>query len=138
VCRLLALSQVAIDACSVLLPGGADGQLIRPDGVAELDVRVTVRTDDGVFVLVKGFGLRHVPDAVMRRLAAGEPVPASNDPFREAMTFQAPAGPYAWLDRIVAIGTGERRTSPVHLEVCEVRLPARAARDALTGFVELS
>ena len=30
-----------------VLPGGADWLLIRPDGVREIDVRVTLQTDDG-------------------------------------------------------------------------------------------
>lgn len=103
-----------------LLPGGADCQLIRPDGVAELDVRVAFRTDDGVVFLMKGLGLRHGSDEVMRRIAAGEPVPASEYYFRETMTFEAPRGRYDWLNRIIAIGVGERRAQSVHLSVYEV------------------
>jgi Protein of unknown function (DUF3237) len=30
-----------------VLPGGGDWLLIRPDGACELDVRVTLQTDDG-------------------------------------------------------------------------------------------
>lgn len=103
-----------------VLPGGADCQLIRPDGVAELDVRVTFETDDGVTFLMKGLGLRHSSQAVMRRLAAGEPVAASEYYFRESMTFEAPKGPYEWLNRILAIGEGERNPNGVQLSVFEV------------------
>ncbi len=103
-----------------LLPGGADCQLIRPDGVAELDVRVTFETQDGVIFLMKGLGLRHGTDAVMQRIAAGENVPAAEYYFRETMIFEAPAGPYDWLNRLVAIGRGERRADSVHLSVFEV------------------
>lgn len=103
-----------------LLPGGADCQLIRPDGVAELDVRVTLQTGDGAIILMRGFGLRHGSAAVMRRIAAGEDVPAAEYYFRETMTFEAPAGPYGWLNGVVALGTGERRAASVHLAVFEV------------------
>jgi hypothetical protein len=103
-----------------LLPGGADCQLIRPDGVAELDVRVTFETHDGVIFLMKGLGLRHGPDAVMQRIAAGEQVPAAEYYFRETMIFEAPAGRYDWLNRLVAIGRGERRADSVHLSIYEV------------------
>ena len=103
-----------------LLPGGADCQLIRPDGVAELDVRVTFETEDGVIFLMKGLGLRHGPEDVMRRVAAGEPVPASAYYFRESMIFEAPAGRYDWLNRLIAIGQGERRAASVHLALFEV------------------
>jgi len=38
------------------------------------------------------------------------------------MIFQAPqSGAYEWLNRIIAIGHGERRTDSVHLTVYEVR-----------------
>ena len=103
-----------------LLPGGADCQLIRPDGVAELDVRVALRTEDGVVFLMKGLGLRHGSADVMQRVAAGEEVPGSAYYFRESMTFEAPPGRYEWLNRLVAIGAGERRASSVHIAVYEV------------------
>jgi hypothetical protein len=88
--------------------------------VAELDVRVTFRTDDGVVFLMKGLGLRHGSADVMQRLSAGEEVPGSAYYFRESMTFEAPPGRYDWLNRVVAIGTGERRSASVHIAVYEV------------------
>lgn len=103
-----------------ILPGGSDCQLIRPDGVAELDVRVTFETDDGAIILMRGFGLRHGPEEVMRRVAAGETVAPGEYYFRESMTFEAPPGPHAWLNGVVAIGTGERRAQSVHIAVFEV------------------
>lgn len=103
-----------------LLAGGADCQLIRPDGVAELDVRVTLQTQDGTVILMRGLGLRHGPEAVMKRMALGEDVPATEYYFRETMVFEAPQGPLDWLNRIVAIGTGERRANSVHLQIFEV------------------
>ena len=104
----------------LLLPGGSDCQLIRPDGVAELDVRVTLQAEDGAVILMRGLGLRHGPDAVMQRLARGEDVAASEYYFRESMLFEAPQGPHDWLNRVVAIGTGERRAASVHIQVFEV------------------
>lgn len=103
-----------------LLSGGSDCQLIRPDGVAELDVRVTLQTDDGSILQMRGLGLRHADPEVMRRLAEGEPVCASAYYFRETMTFEASQGPYAWINRIIAVGSGERRPDSVHIRVFEV------------------
>mgnify|MGYP001176593247 FL=1 len=103
-----------------LLPGGADCQLIRPDGVAELDVRVTFETDDGVIFLMRGLGLRHGRPEVMQRIAQGEDVPGSEYYFRESMIFEAPSGRYEWLNRLIAIGHGERRARSVHISVFEV------------------
>ena len=67
----------------VFLPGGSDCQLIRPDLVAELDVRVVILTDDGVHILMKGLGLRHGAPDVIKRLQAGEEVGADEYSFRE-------------------------------------------------------
>lgn len=103
-----------------LLPGGADCQLIRADGVAELDVRATLCLDDGTVVLMRGLGLRHGSPEVMQRLANGEPVPADAYYFRQSLLFEAPPGPHAWLNRILALGLGERRADSIHLRVYEV------------------
>jgi hypothetical protein len=105
----------------VLLAGGSDCQLIRPDGVAELDVRVTLKTEDGVTIFMRGLGIRSGSQEVMARIAKGEIVPSNEYYFRESMTFEAPqSGGYEWLNRIIAIGHGERRPDSVHLSVYEV------------------
>src|ERR1700752_2022182 len=42
-----------------VLPGGGDWLLLRPDGVLELDLRVTLETDDHALILMTFQGLRH-------------------------------------------------------------------------------
>ena len=106
--------------CGKILPGGADCQLIRPDGVAELDVRVMFETDDGVQILMKGLGMRHGPPEVVARLLAGETVPGSEYYFRETFFFEAPAGKYDWLNKLIGIGEGSRSAEGVELDVYEV------------------
>ena len=103
-----------------LLSGGADCQLIRPDGVAELDVRATFETDDGVMFLMKGLGMRHGPEDVIARIAKGEDVDPATYYFRESMIFEAPAGKYDWLNKIIGIATGERRATEVLIKAFEV------------------
>jgi hypothetical protein len=36
-----------------VLPGGADWMLVRPDGVAQINVRMTLQTDDGDLIFMK-------------------------------------------------------------------------------------
>lgn len=103
-----------------ILSGGSDCQLIRPDGVAELDVRVTLQADDGTIIFMRGFGLRHGSAEVMQRIANAEPVSPDEYYFRETMTFEVAPGPFEWLNRVVAVGTGERRADTVGLSVYEV------------------
>src|SRR5690349_22324737 len=44
-----------------VLPGGADWQIVRPDGVADLDARYTLETSDGALIYVRNHGYRHGP-----------------------------------------------------------------------------
>src|SRR5881275_3795932 len=57
-----------------VLPGGADWTLLRPDGVLELDLQLTLETEDGALIRLSSFGLRHGPSEVLAALARGEPV----------------------------------------------------------------
>ncbi|MFF4593985.1 DUF3237 family protein [Amycolatopsis sp. NPDC001319] len=104
-----------------VLPGGADFQLVRPDGVAEIDVRATLRTDHDDLVYLTGRGLRHGPADVLRRMAAGEAVHPDSYYFRECLLFEA-AGPRTeWLNRVVTVARGARTQSTVKVDVFEVR-----------------
>jgi hypothetical protein len=92
-----------------VLPGGGDWTLLRADGVLELDLRLTLQTDDGALIDMTSFGLRHGPAEVMAALARGETVDPSHYYFRTAPRFETSAAPYAFLNRLVAIAVGDRR-----------------------------
>lgn len=94
-----------------VLPGGGDWLLLRPDGVLELDLRVTLQTDDGALIYVRSSGLRHGPPEVLAAMARGEAVDASRYYFRTAMQFETSAPQYAFLNRLVAISSGDRQAS---------------------------
>jgi hypothetical protein len=103
-----------------VLPGGADWQVIRADGVADLDARYTIETGDGALIYVRNKGYRHGPDEVMKRLAAGEAVDPTLYYMRTTPWFETGDARYAWLNRIVCIATGARRAAAVELEVFQV------------------
>ena len=104
-----------------VLAGGADWQVIRPDGVADLDARYTLETSDGALIYVRNRGYRHGAPDIIRRLAAGEAVDPSLYYMRTTPRFETGDARYAWLNRIVCVATGARRTDAVELEVFEVR-----------------
>lgn len=104
-----------------VLAGGADWQVIRPDGVADLDARYTLETSDGALIYVRNRGYRHGSLEIIRRLAAGEAVDPSLYYMRTTPRFETGDARYAWLNRIVCVATGARRTDAVELEVFEVR-----------------
>jgi hypothetical protein len=91
-----------------VLPGGADWIIVRPDGVTTLDVRLVLQTDDGATIGMTYRGLRHGPAAVMEKVNKGEPVDPSQYYFRISVAFETASEKYAWLNGIIAVGTGNR------------------------------
>ncbi len=75
-----------------VLPGGADRQLLRPDGVKELRALYEMQTDDGAVLTVDN------------RVVVDESVQPERY-ARSCLTIRAPAGPYEWLNRRVFVGT---------------------------------
>ena len=100
--------------------GGGDWILVRNDGVIQLDVRITLQTDDGARVYMSYRGLRHGPAEVMARLGRGEPVEPGSYYFRIAPQFETGDARYAWLNQLVAVGTGHRLPSGPVYEVFAV------------------
>ena len=104
-----------------VLPGGADWQVIRADGVADLDARYTLETSDGALIYVRNRGLRHGPAEVLRKLSLGESVEPSLYDMRTTPSFETGDARYAWLNKLVCVATGARRAAAVELEVYEVK-----------------
>jgi hypothetical protein len=94
-----------------VLPGGRDWTLLRPDGVLELDLRITLETDDGALIYMTSFGLRHGPAEALAALARGESVDPSSYYFRTAPRFETSAPRYAFLNQLIAISSGDRRAN---------------------------
>src|SRR6516164_1295364 len=92
-----------------VLPGGGDWTLLRSDGVLELDLRVTLETDDGALIHLSSFGLRHGPPEVIAALGRGEKVDPSAYYFRTTPRFETGDPRYAFLNRLLAVSTGDRR-----------------------------
>jgi len=104
-----------------LMPGGADWQYLRPDGVMIVEAQYLLRTDDGVIIQVSNRGMRHGPEAVMRRLGAGEAVDPADYYFRATPRLSAPAGRYEWLNRRMFLCSGARYPDAVVLWFYDVR-----------------
>ena len=86
-----------------VLPGGDDWTLKRPDGVMELDLRVTLETDDGALIHMTFEGIRD------------DSAPAAPY-FRTLPRFATAAPKYLFLNRLLAVDTGEiHADGPVHV-----------------------
>jgi hypothetical protein len=78
------------------VPGG-DWLTARGDGTYKLDVRISLRTDDGALIMMTYQGISvHSEGGSVTRTA---PLFETTDPR------------YAWLNRVQAVGVGERRGS---------------------------
>lgn len=77
-----------------VLPGGADRQLLRPDGIKALDALYELQTEDGCVLTVRN------------RVLIDEAAQPERYVFSQ-LRVQAPEGPYAWLNRRVFVGTLE-------------------------------
>ena len=103
-----------------VLAGGADWQMIQPDGFSELDTRYTLETDKGQIVYVQNKGIRHAAPDVMKRLLAGEAVDPKVVYFRTVPTFETASPELQWLARSVFVGVGERYPNDVRIRFYRV------------------
>jgi len=77
----------------VVIPGGGDFPVLRPDGVEVIDALYRLRTDDGVTIIIHNVGLTY-PGAR-----------PGDEHYRLAPQFIAPVGKYDWLNRNLFIAT---------------------------------
>jgi len=91
-----------------VLPGGGDWLVVRPDDTWKLDVRETLRTDDGQLIYMTALGIFHVATETIQRFARDHRVDSSEYYFRTTPAFETGSEKYGWLNRTVAVGTCER------------------------------
>ncbi len=104
-----------------VLPGGGDWTLLRADGVLELDLRITLETDDGALIHMTSFGLRHGPPDVIAALSRGERVDPATYYFRTTPRFETGHPTYAFLNRLLAVASGDRRAEGPIYTIHEIR-----------------
>ncbi|MEM9049637.1 MAG: DUF3237 domain-containing protein [Pseudomonadota bacterium] len=99
---------------------GADWQTILADGTAELDTRYAIRTHDGALIDIRNYGLRHGPPEAIAALARGETVDPGTYYMRSWPRFETGDARYAWLNRLLALGSGARDADQVRLAIFEI------------------
>lgn len=103
-----------------VMPGGADWQIVRADGFAELDTRYMLQTDAGELIYIQNAGMRHAPPDVTEKLLGGQDVDPSLVYFRTVPVFETSAPTLQWLTRAIFVGTGERHPTEVVIRVWRV------------------
>ena len=103
-----------------VLPGGCDWQIVRADGVIDLDARYALREETGAAIRVVSRGYRHGPPEVLARLARGEDVDPAEYFFRSSLRFETGDARLGWLNRTMGLATAVRRARQVELTVFRV------------------
>lgn len=104
-----------------VLPSGADWQIIRSDGTADILARYSIEASDGSILSVVNPGYRRGPAPVLARIAAGEAVDPALYYFRTTPRFEvASESPHAWLGRTVFLCSAARYKDHVRLDIFEV------------------
>ncbi len=87
--------------------GGGDWMIVRSDGAMQLDVRASLKTDDGAFIHTSYSGLIIMTPEVQQRIFSAEDVPLDEYYFFTNPMFQTGHEKYAWLNHVMAVGRGK-------------------------------
>jgi Protein of unknown function (DUF3237) len=96
-----------------ILPGGADWQVVRPDGTVEIDTRYSARTAAGEHVHFRTSGVRSGPPSVLAALLRGEDVDPAAYYFRVAVYLETSAPRLAFLERSIFVASAVRGADSV-------------------------
>jgi hypothetical protein len=103
-----------------LLGVGADWQTVDSNGLADLDARYAIETQDGAIIEVVSQGLRHASPDVAARIAGGEGVPPSEYYMRTAIRLETGHPDYEWVNRSLFLASGGKMGATVRLSVYRV------------------
>ena len=99
---------------------GADYQIVRADGLTEIDAHYVVQMESGDLLYVTNRGMRHAPAEVLRKLNAGEQVDQSQIYFRTVVSVETAAPALQWMTRTIFVCAGERQPNEAVIHVYRV------------------
>ncbi len=103
-----------------VLDGGSDWQTLADDGATSLDVRLVLKTHDDVLIGMKYKGIRYGSPDVVKRIDIGEIVDPESYYFRILPVFETSGPAYLWLNHLVTVGIGHRRSDGPLYSIFEV------------------
>jgi hypothetical protein len=104
----------------IVLPGGADWQIVRDDGVSEINARYSIKADDGALIYIEAPGIREASPAVIQRINSGEIVDPSEYYFRTTPRLETASEKYAWMGRRLFVCKGIRHPDGVEIRYYKV------------------
>lgn len=103
-----------------ILPGGGDGLVVGTDLIGRVDVRATLRTDDGVLIHYTAAGVIQIPPDGLERLEAGERIPFGESYARTTPRLETSDERYAWLGALALVGLNELSQGHIDYRVYRV------------------
>jgi len=103
-----------------VVPGGADYQWLRSDGVSELEARYVIQLREGGLIFVENRGVRFGPPELMEKIRRGEAVDPSLIYFRSTPNFETAVPGYEWLMNHLFVCSGARYPDRVELRFFQV------------------
>lgn len=98
-----------------VLPGGTDYQMVRDNGVSELQALYTLETEDGAIIHVDGKGIREATREIAAKINAGEEVAPSDYYFRTTPRLETDSEKYDWVNRRLFVCKGVRKPDTVEI-----------------------
>lgn len=103
-----------------ILPGGGDWILFGTDRVARLDVRGTLRTDDGAHIHITNTGRVLMDDEASARFATDELIRHDQMVARSSPLFDTDDERYRWLNAVHTVAINEVSLTEVRYRVFAV------------------
>lgn len=104
-----------------ILPGGGDWILFGTDRIARLDVRATLRTDDGAYIHMTNTGRVEMDRETAGRFTSGEFIRHDQMIARSSPLFDTDDDRYRWINAIHTVAINEVSLSEVRYRVFAVR-----------------
>lgn len=95
---------VAGEIKGLILPSGADSQIIRWDGRVDLSARYVIQTEDDELIYIENNGIRQVSEEFKEQAAEGKIVPPEHVFFRTVPAFETGSAKYKWLQDRIFLG----------------------------------
>jgi hypothetical protein len=103
-----------------ILPGGADFQIIRSNGLVDLVARYVVEMDDGALLYIENTGIRTGPREALERLTRGEAVDPDLIYFRTVPKFETGSEKYRWMMQTLFVASAQRHQAQVIIDAYKV------------------
>ncbi|HEB28054.1 MAG TPA: DUF3237 domain-containing protein [Porticoccus sp.] len=104
----------------VALPGGGDWVSVNHDGLAKLDVRKTIKTDDGALINMSYQGYYQYDSAITDKLEQGEGYEFGENLFKVQVQFETGDPRYDWLNTTLAVGEAKETGKTIIYRIYEM------------------